>query len=363
MTMTMAPRAVPDGSTPATDRPRRTPDSEVHFGIDTIRVAGRVADGALEQEVQRAKRTVDRRTGEVSLLIPTGSEATLEDGIRLDVRPRNGELFASAEFSAPRVLEGENTIPASLSAVGEAVRIVHSRAERAVTWLVDHSHLELRRLDIARDFTGIPDPQVILDLLGRGRVSRCTPSIYPTQGGMTTQTVYRETTRWKTRLYARGPHYRDKAHSARPEDRRRLLELAHRERATVRFEVQLRGDVLRDAGVRVLADLTEDWVWEQARHYFTRGGHDLPIGGGRRALGLAVRHALAESTASKVAGAFFESYCSSHGLAAYSPNVAGGHRRNAQEWGFNWGALGDHDGDQVRLDFDSGTLQTVASAA
>ncbi len=329
-----------------------------------MRVAGRVAEGGLSLEVQRSKRTVDPTTGEISLLMPTGSAADLEDGIKLEVRPSDGGgLIAAMEFSVPRVLRGDNVTPADPGGVVSAVERMHERAGKKVRWLVDPPQMTLRRLDIARDFTNVPRPQELLGLLLRTSVSRCTPSAYLARDGIGAQTVYRETERWTTRLYARGPQYDDRARTASRGRREELGNLAERERSTVRFEVQLNGGALRSAGVRTVSDLTNEWLWAQARHYFHRARHHVTVGGGALALQAAMVRALATHSASKVAGALLESYCASHGVRAYSPNAAAEHLRNAEAWGIGIDQLATQDGPEVRLDFDSGTLCSARDAA
>ncbi|MEE6294718.1 hypothetical protein [Georgenia wangjunii] len=364
--MTTAIRAISDQRSPRTtpasaptDREQRTPDIDITgFGIDTIRVWGHVDVGAFAQPVQRLKQTV-MPGGELSPLFPTTSSARLPGGVELTVAPKDGRATAVAEFSVPRWLRGDNTQPATLEETRDVIAEFHAMAGTYVDWECSAEEFGLQRLDIARDFARVLRPGDLLERLSHIKAPRCTTKLYRTEDCTGTQTLYRRTERWTTRLYERGHQYAERA-TARPGERAHWEELATQEHSKVRYEVQLRTAVLQSAGLPTVQDLTHQAMWAQAEKYFHKSCFGSTVGDGAAPLIAAATRALGheEDPRLKYLGAVLgHAWLETLGLApAVSRNTAVKYRGYAADWNISARDLVHGDFPRVRLDLRSGTL-------
>ncbi|MDD9205102.1 hypothetical protein PU560_01315, partial [Georgenia sp. 10Sc9-8] len=183
-----------------------------------------------------------------------------------------------------------------------------------VSWDCEVTALRLQRLDIARDFAPVARHGDLLERIGRVSPFRATTPLVRTDDCTGTQTLYRRTTRWVTRLYERGHQYEEKA--ARTGDPR-YRELALQERGKLRYEVQLRTAALTDAGLVTLGDLTEEALWQQAAKYFARSEFGATVGDGATWLTGVLLPRLAAEKTKQVDAVIGQLFLEKHGLAPW----------------------------------------------
>lgn len=363
MTATIAPPTpapLPENLTAPTDREHNPPDSEVpgNFGVDTVRLVGPVHDGSFALPVQRSKRVVDAH-GEISPQIRTTSSVMLPGGLEVVVRRgKDGATRAAVEFSVPRRRRGDNTRPATVAETLDTVGKVYASAAEHVEWDCGPDDLELHRLDIARDFEKVLYPGELLDRLARVAAPRTATNAWFTSDCTGVQTLYRKTERWTARLYERGNQYAQKA-ASNPSERAHYERLARQEAGKIRFEVQLRRQALRKAGLVAVQDLSTDALWEQAVKYFGTTRFGSVVGDGAAPLVEAAIAALGKAGGKhrSLAAVFGHVWLDHYGVpSSVSANTAARYRRLASDWGVTGRDLHEGDFPRVRLDLRSGEL-------
>jgi hypothetical protein len=352
---------LPPSDVAPSDSARNTPNfaNPGHFGVDTVRVAGPVDEHSFALRVQRSKQVVDRM-GVVSSPTPTTSSTVLDGGLDLTVQKGwDGRTLAVMEFSVPRRRRGDNTEPATAAEALETIGDVYAEAAEHVGWTCDPHELTLRRLDIARDFEPVLYPGELLERLSRVPPTRRAKTItWLTPDCTGVQTLYRKTDRWVARLYERGNQYAERA-ASRPPDRAHWERLALKEASKIRYEVEMRTQVLSQAGLSTVGDLSTDALWRQAAKYFSRARFDSVVGDGAAPLVTAATAAL--STAgdkSKFLGAVLgQAWLEHHGVRpTVSAKTADKYRKLASDWGVTGRDLQEGDFPRVRLDLDAGRL-------
>lgn len=247
------------------------------FGIDTIDVIVPADHGVFAAfPLQRHRIVLDRSTGALSDPKPTTSELQLDNGVVVNARHVQGAPCVTASFPVPAWLRGDNRFAASAEETRAVVRdfAAHLRLLLGLDDAADTARL--RRLDIARDFTDVPEPARLLEELSRkppGYGMRT--ELHRDLAHQGAQTVYRRNTRWTSRLYHRGEMYRD---TARGSDRERNLSLATSEQGVVRFEVELRARALSYRGLTYPSSLHDDGLWRLAQIHWRRSAFDHRVG-------------------------------------------------------------------------------------
>ena len=250
------------------------------FGIDTIAVSGPVSGDVLSRLPGRLVRALDVRTGEVRDRM-TSAKYAGRHGYRVDIQAwRRGEPRARLEFSAPRMLRSDNRLPATTSEVQGVVRQAYDEVGRDLSWMCGVADLSVERLDIARDFEEVADGPLLLEGLSRVPPVRMGTQTFRSRDHSGTQTVIRETTRFRGQLYCRDFQYLNRAVWARGPERQRLEGLAAADQGVVRFELGLRREQAVESGAGTLADLA-------SRHWakWQRGSSRRDAGSQRSSLG------------------------------------------------------------------------------
>lgn len=185
-------------------------------------------------------------------------------GARLQVVAAGPRESAWLEFSAPKVLGGDNVEPASIGQLEQAVSPALAEAGEFVE--LDADELRVNRLDIARDFDGVDELGVLL--LGLSGVP---------VAGAKSRNVYRA----PELGHAQTLFVRNGGGGARLYDKSEEAGLAVPGR--LRFEAQERRDALRAQGVERLADLTDDQLLATARARMRWAGMDRSVSSGAAA--------------------------------------------------------------------------------
>ncbi len=360
-----APQQAAALSCPAsTDRARTgaTSTRRPCVGVDTIRLRGQVSAGSLAVlPLQRKRLDLDHSSGTISER-PTSSEVSLDEQLVLRVDTWRGRPEAVLEVSVPRLLRGDNSLPATVSEVHDAVRELHAQAAEFVRWKDAPDELEVIRLDVVRDFTGVSGGQRLLSELARLPPHRAGTAVHLTRACDGVQTLYRKTDRWQSRTYDRAEHYANRASRVSGEEADRLRELARREQGKLRYELQLGSRAARDHGLTVVAQLRTTDLAGVSKHYFDRSRLGERVGGGESGLGDALAwlrtHDLYKSFPA-VAGQLVTEHLGIE--QASSAKTQHKYRMIARRAGLTWQDLlgGLRVGGVTpprRLDFDAGTL-------
>lgn len=255
------------------------PDPEV-TGVDTVRLVGRVADHSIKR--WRSLSTVDVE-GVVHERI-TSNSSPLPDADLL-VRHTTRGMEAVIERSLPNMRWGHNMFALSAGEAVAAITELHDQASQVVDWIDDARQLRITRLDLDRDFSRVTALDAILSGLARLPVRRAavaTLHISP-HGAIGLERGTRSRT-WRALLYDKEVQAaalrsrRDAPRLSSPlsDD---VVALAS---GRVRYEVQLRADILRRKGLRTVSDLHQSAINDLARDFFHRARFDAPVAGPSR---------------------------------------------------------------------------------
>jgi len=317
------------------------------MGIDTVKLVVPVVQtfspDALETKLYRT--SVDRATGEI--VETSHSRETLSLGLDLILKTLNGGLQAQVEFSVPRFLHGHNVHPASTAETLVALHAVYEEIEARVPVTVDIDAAWISRLDLDRDFYA-PQMHPHLEALEQGKAPRGNHAMSYRDADHHVVSIVRGTPgRWQVTAY-------DKAHELA--EHRRGHEFGELAEGRLRVEASLRTPVLREAGLRTVADLASTDVGLLARKWFESAGINQSV---HSAADIAQR--IAEGQARH--GAKFESVIGSLlaegvvGRSLRSANTRGDYRRRARELGLDQASdLLTARSETSRLDFDLGRL-------
>lgn len=263
---------VTSGVAVASDRNHKTQHSflEGRFGVDTIALRGPV-DGRMLHALprQRVTRHVDLKTGEVvEHLVGSPAAGALPVHLVTSLDPR-GRAAARVEFSAARLLHGDNRVPVASSDLRAAIGDAYDMVAKHVAWLCPPEDLTVARIDIARDFVDVADPPWLLGQLANIPAARMTGHAYQSSDGRGAQTLLREARRHTGKMYHRGPQYLARKVGKTSQERVALDRLAESESGVVRFEVQLRREKAAEEGLGHVRDLAADHLAGIARKYFS----------------------------------------------------------------------------------------------
>lgn len=214
-------------------------------GFDTIRLTGPASPRALKAFTGRGRTAQITETGRTWA----------------NVDPRRGEPYATFEFNVPKFFTEVNDVPGTLSQCHEAVQTIHAALDPEVGWRVDWPDLQLLRLDLNRDFAGVVSAHSHLEALASIPADRADTHLYLDDLGRGCQTLYRQTDRWKARLYVKSEHETPNVASY----------------STVRYELELKGSHLRDQRRKTFITVDEPFAREQLEKYFRRCRFGAPV--------------------------------------------------------------------------------------
>jgi hypothetical protein len=355
----LAPRS--GASAVASDRDHNTHLSfpEGRFGVDTIALRGPVDPSVADRlPRQRLTREFDPETGEVVDRLTSARPSIGSDlYFRIDAAPSGG-VNARVEFSAPRMLRGDNRRPANLAELRQAVLGAYERVDHEVPWLCSPEDLTVARLDIARDFTNVVDPSVLLEALWRVDVPRMTGMAYRSKDGRGVQTLVQGVRRHSGTMYHRGPQYLARAVGAKPEARAVLERLAQEETGVVRFEMQLRREQAASEGLGRVRDVLTAHLGRIASAYFNgkyRFGEI--IAGPAWKVREACSAAVAAGEAKRLITAFGQLFADTHGAPlARHPKTTNQYRTDYRRYGLSVGDPQLPERTPVRFDLDLGRV-------
>lgn len=329
---------------PSTNRSRKDPDFEQMPGarVDTIALRGRIS--AASSSRLRAK-TLRLDHGEV---VEARGAFRLNSGVTVRFDAKRGHPEASLEFSVPRILRGTNETAATLSEVRSLIREVHADAAAHLDWETPPDGLSVMRLDLARDFVAIEAERHLAGLVKIPARQANTHS-YQSDDGLGVATVYRETKRWKARLYVRDLL---SGYTPRPGNQHQ----------TLRYELELRSTFLKEHGLARVSELAESSLQQLALQHFRRCRFHVGVGDSQLKLHLALdsAEALASGNRRGVLGQLVLD-----ALGEYSrprDNTVVKYRRMASDMGLvPADLLSECLGEPVRfLDFAAGRLALAA---
>jgi hypothetical protein len=244
------------------------------FGVDTIRLTKPLAPPVSHLAQRKLRDRVDRSTGEVTSHV-IGSYEMLSNGTALNIeKTGRGVDTARLEFSVPKLARGHNVSPSSV----EELRTVVAKVwEEAADLLGIENHIDdlrIARLDVARDFRadGAAATRHLETLSQASFVMKPPVRIYPSSelAGVQTLTIGTNSN-WQATLYNKEQEVlaqvkRDPERWESDHMRAGLEDAADR----MRYELRLRHSPLHRHGIRTVADLNDERLFDVSRHYWDR---------------------------------------------------------------------------------------------
>lgn len=307
---------------------------------------------------QRVRRDVDRITGEVIEAI-TSAQAPPNARFHHRVDTWREGVEAVVEVSLPRYATGHNTDAVSVEHASELIEQIHADTLPDLPWLAAAEELEVMRLDLVRDFTNVVQPAPHLRGLLDVPAVRAQSSCHTAPGSASLQSLYRQTERWRAKLYLR---------EESPSVRRHLRsvsddawgEVQDQNRGRLRYELQLRSTSLRANQIRTVRDLDQERAATIARRYFVdRCRFHVPVGDSLGKMRMAISQLETdgrEREVRSVSGQLVLDAASAPLLGRSRTALA--HRKTALDLGLTHADVFTTDGRSGRryLDFDSGRL-------
>jgi len=305
------------------------------------------------------RRDIDRRTGEVTETETSGEVEV--PGVHIRVDRWRGSPEVRMECSVPRFVSGDNTHALGVSDLRRAIEAMWSAVGEQVRWECDPDELKLMRLDLVRDFHGVANAHAHLAALAQVPAVRATTLPYSKLGSTDVQSLYRQTGRWKARLYLRSTLYArsglaDGVVAGAHDSVRRSA--AARNEGRLRYELQLRSTSLRAEGVHSVGDLSQPWLRTIAEKYFSRCRFDAPVGCTADKLLATIDALIASKKANEVRATLGQVILDRYRPTAYGDNTVTKYRNEAKKLHLfpddivHAGASGP----LRALDFDSGTV-------
>jgi hypothetical protein len=327
--------------------------SKPRFGIDTIAVRGPAS--AVHERIngQRLRRAIDPTSGEFTEHV-TSERVRLEGDQSLEVQLwREPSGVVAMEFSVPRTVREDNRHPAGAQEAMMAVERAHLSAAEAVNWRCEPEQLVISRIDLARDFTGIPDPRVLIDRLAHVPPKRMRTHTYLSPDCRGVETLVRETDRHLSRLYDRASSYLAIARTESGLTSGKARALAAAETGVVRYELQLRHKEAAKNGLELVKDLEAAPLFGIAQHYFDdRCRFSVPVG----LTGQSLRRALAAADA-KTTSALGQLMLDAYGVEGdCNPRTIAQYRDCYRALGLTPADLLHPQASTMRLDFEAGLL-------
>lgn len=236
---------------------------------------------------QQIDRIVDHDTGEIidrrrgaHGYVPVGASM-----VRIDSRPTSSDITISFEVSMPTMLCGHNRDPLRADILMDATDAALSVLAEQLPDVPRLSDLRLRRLDLARDFHGLPEPSATLSVLSRRQIPYAKHhQLHPRPNGQMQSFSRGSLSQYLVRGYAKGYELADKAGGVGDAERQRLLRAwASKSESQLRYELQLRAPLLKRLGLTTMDDCTPERLHDVARRYYDHAGWSTPYGGGRAA--------------------------------------------------------------------------------
>lgn len=300
-----------------TDRGECSPDLGV--GIDTVRFAGPSSEAMMNELLhQQIDRMIDHETGEI-IDRRRGAHGYVAVGasmVRINSRPTNGDIAISFEVSMPTMLCGHNRDPLQADVLMDATDAALSILAEQLPDVPRLADLRLRRLDLARDFHGLPEPTATLSVLSRRQIPHAKyHELHPRPNGHMQSFSRGSLSQYLVRGYAKGYELAAKASGVGDADRQRLLRAwAHESENQLRYELQLRAPLLKRLGLTTMDDCTPDRLHAVARRYYDHAGWSAPFGGGRAARQLTLTALSEELSAARYRSLLAYLYGEEHGI-------------------------------------------------
>ena len=214
----------------------------------------------------------DDETGEVVEAQRSGYTALRvgETLVRVKADLRAGTPEVAVEFSAPSVLTGHNRDPLPVSLLSEVVEVVHDVLRQELSGVPAMSLLRLIRLDIDRDLLGVRSIPHTLWSLAQRPVARVSANRLEALGNTWQPLTRGNPGRWLVVGYGKGEQLASLAGRAYDERRQLLQEQAEISYGTLRWELQLRREKLREYGELKPGALDEGMIRTMAEHHFDR---------------------------------------------------------------------------------------------
>lgn len=348
--------------------------------IDTIRVSGQITAHSLPWE------SVSRGHGSDGVYSERFTSGRVDlPHCRLLVRHLYGNYEAVIEQSLPTLQYGHNADPVDVLTAQHLIGLLHEEAADHVEWAVPAEQLRVSRLDVDRDFTGVDDLDPLLRGLGDLHVARSGNAHVwfdsTSRGGALTMS--RKVGGSRGQLYDKHTQLADLSRQAIRRDasrrqqerayfplydltaaqRKHLLETeAERARGVLRFEANLRSNLLTRNGIKVVSDLDEGVLARVGEDMFRRLRLGTPVGG--RALVDSLRISLAASHdpdfrfLDQVVGRLDAERLGTRPCRT-SSDAKSRERKLAAKWGISAADTARSTGPARHLDWDTATLQLV----
>lgn len=229
--------------------------------VDTVRVSGPIRDFSLDRWNEQCSPD---QNGEVMTRNVWGYQPIGEFRLSL----LEGGRRAAMEGSIATLRHGSNLRPASMRDMWTVLDGLLHESSTYVAWDVRTEDLRFDRLDLDRDFFGLPSPQAIIGNLGRlpGRPATKFMGI----GGQAESLVV-STTRWRATLYDKYLESGQGHHAGQPPT-------GPGSPGHVRFEASLRSQALRNWNLHTVSDLEKADLSQVTEYYFKRAGLDAVVG-------------------------------------------------------------------------------------
>lgn len=337
------------------DRARKTPVSG--YGVDTIALRGPSSERFLEElPTKRFQAMYDDDDNELGEYQTSGQAAQHvgQTIVRIHGDRRTGQPEVAIQFSVPSVLDGHNRDAVPASKVSDVVDAVICEIQRHFVDVPPMQLFRLVRVDFARDFEQVQDPARTLHAISQLVVPRSQRD--KLERGMTGrwQTLSRgNSDRWLARGYDKEMQLRDLA-NREPHRRALLLRVADESLGRLRWELELKADLLREKGLRTLTDLESERVDPLVEGYFERSRFNEVIGGTTR-VQETMQSLIDEGRQSDVRGVLAVLGASLAGIdVPYSPNKVQEYRVLAKNLHLSPADLISSEREARRLDFASG---------
>lgn len=267
--------------------------------VDTITVRFPATTTLLELlPIARVDRLVDDDTGEIYDRT-SGGEYGQQVGlevVKLYASSRSGSPRARVTFSAPKLLHQHNAVGAALSLIPDCVDAVLSELGTELSDIPSWRDVEVVRLDLVRDFTGLTDVRGTLQSLAELHVPRVRRHArdYAEDDGRLVYVRKGFARSWKVRCYDKEHQLREVA-QRHPATRSLYLTCAEVSEGLLRYENELTRDLIHRKGLSTVAALEDEKALvDLAKHHFDLSNLGAVTGSGRPLRGL-----LADLRASK----------------------------------------------------------------
>jgi hypothetical protein len=255
--------------------------------VDTISVRFPATEDLLAQlPYARQERLADDETG-VIYEQTRGGEYGQQVGhevVRLYASSRTGSPQARVTFSAPKMLNMHNTFGCDLKVIPDCVDAVLLNLSDELSDIPSWRDVEVVRLDLVRDFSGLSDVRSTLNAIADLPVARAKRHSREHALADGRLVYFRKgfTRSWKVRGYDKAHHLSEAAIKAHQDSRDIYNAWAAASTGRLRYEVELARDLLHRRGLSTVTALEDDRALVAlAREYFELGNFGALTGTGR----------------------------------------------------------------------------------